>query len=95
MIKHYDHTHPQSPAARRACKNAFWASLTEVKNVSTPEQISAAQASWNYSCDAFGKPTNPKPAQLFVAPLGTPLEAVQAKVDAINAKRTTRKRVAK
>ncbi len=88
QFNHKGHTHPQSPAARRACKNAFWASLTPVANVSTEEQVAEAMAEWNYHCDAFGKPVEApkKPSQLFVAPLGTPLKKVQAKVDAINAR---------
>lgn len=69
QFNHKGHAHPQSPAARRACKTAFWASLTPVANVSTNTQVAEAMAKWNYHCDAFGKPLA-KPASWTVEPKG-------------------------
>jgi hypothetical protein len=56
QLNHKGHSHPQTPAARRACKAAFWASLTPVVNVSSTEQLAAAMQAWNHSCDGHGKP---------------------------------------
>lgn len=55
QLNHKGHNHPQTPAARRACKTAFWASLTPVKNVSSNAQLAAAMQAWNHSCDGNGK----------------------------------------
>lgn len=55
QLNHKGHSHPQTPAARRACKAAFWASLTPVKNVSSSAQLAEAMQAWNYSCDGNGK----------------------------------------
>lgn len=70
QFNHKSHSHPQTPAARRACKLAFWASLTPVQNVSTDPQVAAAMAAWDYQCDGHGKPLAAKPAAWHVAPLG-------------------------
>ena len=68
QLNHKGHKHPQSPAARRACKLAFWASMTTMPS---NEELGAAMAAWNYDCDTNGKPWPPaKPAKLHVAPLG-------------------------
>jgi len=83
QFNHRGHTHPQTPAARRACKNAFWASLTETKNVSTDAQVAAAMTAWNYECDGNGKA--PKGGWAGVAPLG-PKGGVGASVKAAAAK---------
>lgn len=55
QLNHKSHSHPQTPAARRACKAAFWAYHRTPVN-GTSEEISNAQVVWNYSCDGNGKP---------------------------------------
>lgn len=56
QLNHKGHSHPQTPAARRECKKAFWASLTPVKNVSSTEQLVAAMQAWDCQLDGHGKP---------------------------------------
>lgn len=53
QFNHKGHRHPQTPAARRACKEAFWAQTTV--NSYSADQLSAAQAEWDYDCDGHGK----------------------------------------
>lgn len=43
QLNHKGHNHPQTPAARRACKQAFWA------------QDTVEAAAWDHRCDGFGK----------------------------------------
>jgi len=69
QLNHKGHSHPATSAARRACKEAFWASLTPVANVSTDQQMAAAMVAWDYQCDASGKPVA-KPITWTVAPRG-------------------------
>lgn len=58
QLNHKVHTHPQTPKARRACKEAFWAwaASTEGPKDLTQEHM-----------DTWGQP---KPAKLTVLPLG-------------------------
>lgn len=70
QFNHKGHSHPQTPAARRACKEAFWAQTTV--NSYSADQLVAAQAEWNYQCDGHGKPLPEakKVGWAGVAPLG-------------------------
>ena len=43
QLNHKGHNHPQTPAARRACKAAFWA------------QSTVEAGAWDYRCDGNGK----------------------------------------
>lgn len=43
QLNHKGHNHPQTPAARRACKQAFWA------------QATVEAAAWDHRCDGLGK----------------------------------------
>ncbi len=72
QLNHKGHSHPATPAARRACKLAFWASLTPVVNVSSNEQLAAVMQVWDHSCDGFGKVVvkETKPASWTVVPRG-------------------------
>lgn len=90
QLNHKGHSHPATPAARRACKAAFWASLTPVANTSTNEQLAAAMQAWDCKLDGFGKPVPaPKSGWAGVVPQAkngkANLKATQAKVDAVNA----------
>lgn len=73
QLNHKGHSHPATPAARRACKKAFWAQ----------DKVEATK--WNHACDGNGKPVAPKPAKLHVAPLG-PKGGVGASVKTAGAK---------
>lgn len=70
QLNHKGHSHPATPAARRACKLAFWAEYA--KSGITPENISATPfLEWDYNCDGHGKALpEPKPARLTVVPRG-------------------------
>lgn len=78
QFNHKGHSHPQTPAARRACKEAFWAQAGAVANVSSTEQLTQAMATWNHSCDGHGKAVvteaaglvKPKAASWTVIPSG-------------------------
>jgi hypothetical protein len=85
QLNHQGHSHPQIPAARRACKEAFW---TMVK-VTECKDVAAAMAKWDTRFDAYGKAVAvaPKPAKLHVAPLG-PKGGVMAGAAVVKAKTT-------
>ena len=93
QFNHKGHSHPQTPAARRACKEAFWAQTTV--NSYSADQLAVAQDAWNYSCDGFGKPLPEakKGGWVGVAPLGpkggtgASVKAAGEKAKAINAKK--------
>jgi hypothetical protein len=78
QLNHKGHSHPATPAARRACKALFWA------------QTAVEAAKWDAKLDGFGKPLPaPKGGWAGVTPLTkagkVSLKATQAKVDAVNA----------
>jgi hypothetical protein len=78
QLNHKGHSHPATPAARRACKALFWA------------QTAFEAAKWDAKLDGFGKPLPaPKGGWAGVTPLTkagkVSLKATQAKVDAVNA----------
>lgn len=71
QLNHKGHSHPGTPAARRACKLAFWASVA--KQGVTPSTVLADHfVTWNHHCDSFGKPVEaPKKApEMTVVPRG-------------------------
>jgi hypothetical protein len=92
QLNHKGHSHPATPAARRACKAAFWASLTEVKNVSSNDQLAAAMNAWDHKCDGHGKALQAASATWNVAPLGPKggvtksIQAAASKVAKANSK---------
>lgn len=55
QLNHKGHSHPQTPAARRACKAAFWAAMGGTANVASNGQLGKAMAEWNHTCDSHGK----------------------------------------
>lgn len=88
QLDHTKHHHPQTPAARRACKNAFWAVRKE-QDI-TPVNVEAKHfAAWDFNCDGRGKQIpieTVKPGSGWnVAPLG-PKGGVGASVKAAAAK---------
>lgn len=56
QLNHKGHSHPQTPAARRACKLAFWA------------QSTVEAAAWDCKLDGYGKEI--KPVAMTVTPRG-------------------------
>ena len=68
QFNHKGHNHPQTPAARRACKNAFWALADKLKL--PVKEVGEAMAAWDCSLDGHGKPVAPKTATWHVAPKG-------------------------
>lgn len=69
QLNHKGHKHSGTPAARRACKAAFWAEMA--KSGITPANISALPfAEWDYDCTPQGKPWPSKPAKMTVVPRG-------------------------
>jgi hypothetical protein len=65
QLNHKGHGHPQTPAARKACKEAFWLHMdANFIKEPTAEQFST----WNHSCDGFGKAL-PVPAPTKVTPM--------------------------
>jgi hypothetical protein len=59
-------THPQTPKARRTCKNAFWAG---VKAMVTTGKLTEDQA-WEHCIKALQAPPVKKPTPFTVAPKG-------------------------
>lgn len=56
QLNHKGHSHPQTPAARRACKAAFWQVMGGVANVASTNQIAEAMERWDAKFDGNGKP---------------------------------------
>lgn len=78
QLNHKGHSHPQTPAARRACKALFWA------------QSAVKTEQWDAHLDGFGKPVPaPKGGWAGVVPLtkagNVSMKATKAKVDQVNA----------
>jgi hypothetical protein len=70
QLNHKGHHHPQTPAARRACKAAFWAEMAK-SGITVANVTESAFAGWDYQCDGHGKPMpTPAPAKLTVVPRG-------------------------
>lgn len=74
QLNHKGHHHPQTPAARRECKKAFWATVAEA-GVKKEETLAMMMKSWDIRLDGHGKligsmATQPKAAKWHVAPLG-------------------------
>jgi len=74
QLNHKGHKHPQTPAARRECKKAFWAKVAEA-GVKKEDTLAMMMNSWDIRLDGHGKPigspaTQPKAAKWHVAPLG-------------------------
>lgn len=99
QFNHKGHHHPQTPAARRACKDNFWA-IVKASGTTDEAIISKAQAEWDAYLDGYGKPVSTEVAQAApkggwagVAPLGpkggtgASLKAAGAKAASINAKK--------
>jgi hypothetical protein len=57
QFNHKGHHHPQTPAARRACKEAFWA-IVKAAGTTDEAIIAKAQAEWDAYLDGHGKPVN-------------------------------------
>lgn len=74
QLNHKGHSHPQTPAARRACKKAFW-TVRGAQGV-TPTTVEAKHfAAWDFNCDGHGKPlpvetVKPADGWVSVAPRG-------------------------
>lgn len=64
QLNHKGHSHPQTPAARKACKEAFWAAI-KVSKTTDPALVGQLMAEWNHQCDNNGKTATWK-----VVPLG-------------------------
>lgn len=86
QLNHKGHSHPATPAARRECKKAFWATKP------AEAKLAEAMQKWDCQLDGFGKPAAPAPKKggwAGVVPQTkngkANLKAVQAKVDAANA----------
>lgn len=69
QLNHKGHSHPQTPAARRECKKAFWAIVAHADQV-TPEGLQKAMDKWDAQLDGHGKPVAPKAATWTVVPSG-------------------------
>lgn len=67
QLNHKGHSHPQTPAARRACKIAFWGQNT--MNSYSSAQLAEAMHAWNFQCDALGV-IPPKSTWAVVVPAG-------------------------
>lgn len=55
QLNHKGHKHPQSPAARRACKLAFWAAMAE-QGITPANVLAEHFLTWDHDCDSNGKP---------------------------------------
>lgn len=58
QLNHKGHSHPQTPAARRACKKAFWA-VRAAQGITTNNVEAKHFAAWDYNCDGNGKEVKP------------------------------------
>lgn len=61
QFNHKGHHHPQTPAARRACKEAFWA-IVKAAGTTDEAIIAKAQAEWDAYLDGHGKPVSTEKA---------------------------------
>jgi hypothetical protein len=96
QLNHKGHSHPQTPAARRACKQAFWKVRGE--QGITPANVEAKHfASWDFNSDGNGKQIAIEQVKAGsgwagVAPLGpkggtgASVKAAGAKVSELNGK---------
>jgi hypothetical protein len=69
QLNHKGHSHPATPAARRACKALFWAELAK-QGRGWDVATLADFTKWDAKLDGFGKPVAPAPAKLTVVPRG-------------------------
>jgi hypothetical protein len=70
QLNHKGHSHPQTPAARRECKKAFWDIVVHADKV-TPEGLQKAMDKWDSHLDGHGKPVPaPKGGWAGVHPKG-------------------------
>lgn len=84
QLNHQGHSHPQTPAARRACKALFWKQTT--MHVGTPEQLAQAMQQWNATLDGKGKPVQAS-TWAGVAPRGPRGGVVKQTQRAVSAER--------
>lgn len=69
QLNHKGHSHPQTPAARRACKALFWAMVA--KGLPKDKDMVMAMVEWDANLDGFGKPVEAKkPTPMTVVPRG-------------------------
>lgn len=54
QLNHKGHSHPQTPAARRACKAAFWAFIAS-EGYTEANVLADHFVAWNHQCDGHGK----------------------------------------
>lgn len=51
QLSHRGHSHPQTPAARRACKALFWATVGQVTKETTPAVVQRFAPAWDTTFD--------------------------------------------
>lgn len=93
QLNHKDHSHPQTPAARRACKALFWAMIKDsgLQGELLTGHLPGAMKMWDAKLDGSGKPLA-KAAEWNVAPIGpkggvrASLKAAASKVKETNSK---------
>jgi len=71
QLNHKGHSHPATPAARRACKMAFWAEVA--KGLPKTKDMVMFMTEWDHLCDGFGKPVElpkTKQASMTIVPRG-------------------------
>lgn len=79
QLNHKGHSHPQTPAARRECKKAFWAVIAQ-SGAKTEETIAQFMANWDARLDGHGKAitTTPEPPAVWKVAPRTRTRSVQS-----------------